>query len=96
MEFGNGQSCDLFSLARDTSCMSWDTSFMSWDTFVCRGILLDDVIHAATHKHKNEVEWFRRQKRDALSTAFLAQLVNWQYGENSIGKNRYSVEQPGT
>ena len=95
MEFGNGQSCDLFSLARDTSCMSWDTSFMSWDTFVCRGILLDVVIHSAAQKHKNEVERFWRQKRDALSTAFSAQLVNWQYGEKGIGKNRYSVERPG-
>ena len=69
---------------------------MSWDTFVCRRILLDVVIHAAAHKHKNEVEWFWCQKRDALSTAFSAQLVNWQYGEKSIGKNTNSVERPGT
>ena len=63
---------------------------------VCRGILLDGVTHAAAHKHENEVEWFWRQKRDALSTAFSAQLVNWQCGGKSIGKNRYSVERPGT
>ena len=69
---------------------------MSWDTFVCRGILLDVVIDAAAHKHKNEVEWLWRQKRDALSTSFSAQLVNWQYSEKSIGKNRYSVQRPGT
>ena len=60
--------------------------------FVCRRILLDVVTHAATHKHENEVEWFWRQKRDTLSTAFSAQLVNWQYGGKSIGKNGYSVE----
>ena len=54
--------------------------------FVCRGILLDVVTHAAAHKHKNEVEWIWSQKRDSLSTAFSAQLVNWQYGEKSIGK----------
>ena len=65
--------------------------------FVCRGILLDVVTHAAAHKHENQVElWFWHQKRDALSTVFSAQLVNWQYGGKSIGKNRYSVERPGT
>ena len=64
--------------------------------FVCRGILLEVVTHAAAHKHENEVEWFWLQKRDALSTAFSAQLVNWQYGWKSIGKNRFSVERPGT
>ena len=63
---------------------------------VCRGILLDVVTHAAADKHENEVEWFWRQKRDALSTAFSTQLVNWQYGGKSVGKNRYSVERPGT
>ena len=64
--------------------------------FVCRGILLDVVNHAAVHKHENDVEWFWHQKRDALSTAFSAQLVNWQFGGKSIGKNRFSVERPGT
>ena len=49
--------------------------------FVCHGILLDVVTHAAAHQH--EVEWFWRQKRDALSTTFSAQLFNWQ---KSIGK----------
>ena len=64
--------------------------------FVCRGILLDVMTYAAAHKRENEVEWFWRQKRDALSTAFLAQVVNWQYDRKSVGKNRYSVERPGT
>ena len=64
--------------------------------FVGRGILLDVVTHAAAHKRENEVEWFWRQKRDALSTAFSPQVVNRQYGGKSIGKNRYSVERPGT
>ena len=64
--------------------------------FVRRGILLDVVTHAAAHRHENEVDWFWRQKRNALSTAFSAQLVNWQYGGNSIGKNGFSVERPGT
>ena len=64
--------------------------------FVCRGILLDVVTHAAVHEHENEEEWFWRKKRDTLSTAVSAQLVNWQYGGKSIGKNRYSVERPGT
>ena len=63
---------------------------------VYRGIVLDVVTHSAAHKHENEVDWFWRQKRDALSTAFSAQLVNWQYRGKSIGKNRYSVERPGT
>ena len=66
---------------------------MSWDIFVCRGILLDVVTHAAAHKHEKEEEWFWRQKRDTLSTAVSAQLANWQYG---IARNRYSVERPGT
>ena len=65
---------------------------MSWDTFVCRGILLDVVTHAAARKHEKEEEWLWRQKRDALSTVVSAQLVNLQYGGKSIGKNRYSVE----
>ena len=64
--------------------------------FVSRGILLDVVTQAAVHKHENEEEWFWRQKRDTLSTAISAQLVNWQYGGKSIGKNRHSVERPGT
>ena len=64
--------------------------------FVCRGILLDVMTHAAVHKHENEEEWFLCQKRDTLSTAISAQLVNWQYGGKSIGKNRYSVERSGT
>ena len=54
--------------------------------FVCCGILLDVVTHSAAHKHENEEEWYWRQKRDALSTAFSAQLVNWQYGRKSIRK----------
>ena len=37
---------------------------------LCRGILLNVVTHAAAHKHENGIEWFWRQKRDALSTAF--------------------------
>ena len=49
LEFGSGQSCDLFGL-------SWDTSFMSWDTLYVGGILFDVVTHAAEHKHENEVE----------------------------------------
>ena len=67
--------------------------------FVCRAIFLDVVTHAAAHKHENEVDWFWPQKKDALSTgltAFSAQLVNWQYGGKSIGKNRFPVERPGT
>ena len=52
------------------------------------------MTHAVAHKHENEEEWLWRQKRDALSTAVLAQLVNWQYGGKSTGKNRYSVERP--
>ena len=64
--------------------------------FVCRGILLDVVTQAVAHKYENEEEWFWHQKRDALSTAVSAQVVNWQYGEKSIGKNKYSVERPGT
>ena len=62
----------------------------------CRRILLDVVTHAAARKHEKEVEWFWRQKRGALSTAVSAELVNWQYGGKSIGKNRYSVERAGT
>ena len=63
--------------------------------FVCRGILLDVLTCVAAHKHENEVEWFWRQKRDTFSTAFSAQLVNWQYSGKSIAKNRYSFERPG-
>ena len=63
--------------------------------FVCRRILVDVVTHVA-HKHENEVEWFWRQKRDTLPTGFSAQLVNWQCGGKSIGKNRYSFERRGT
>ena len=44
------------------------------------------MTHAATHKHENDVELFWHQKRDTLSTAFSAQLVNWQYGGKRIEK----------
>ena len=55
----------------------------------------DAVTHAAALKHEKEMEWFWYQKRNALSTAISALLVNWQYGGKSIGNNRYSVERPG-
>ena len=56
------------------------------DFLYVTGYFLMSLTHAATDKHENEAEWFWRQKRDTLSTAFSAQLDNWQYGKKVLEK----------